>query len=450
MTLSTTLEKCLRLGAIAACLACAATTSSLEAQQSVSAAQGFYSPQERAISGRYSPRYMRPAGQQPVGNAVVQDTAPSTVPDQAAQVQSTPQLQVLPQQQYIPQAQLAPHGHYYHSGPVVGAPIDEVIVGDGCYGGDCGGGECCDPCGCGSSSCFGECGCGPTVDPRDCCIAEDCWLDGLGGLLCNSEFFVGVHAFRNQVFVARANQIEQELDFESPENCSFGYHLGFNTGVPLYRLTCGLATAQVGVRYTSSNLNDGVFATGERNQTFFTGGLYRRVDYGLQFGAVADVLNESWLPDLNMVQIRSEISWVWGGSGSTAGLRVARNVQDDSGFVGGVFLPEINASTLDWYRLFYQHVGAAGGYSEFYLGWTDEDHAMIGADYDLPLGPRTALLAGFTYMIPNEDLPFTDNEAWNLTMGLTWRPRGTEWYQFYHRPLFRVADNGSMIMSRFP
>ncbi|MGI9515716.1 MAG: DUF6666 family protein [Pirellulaceae bacterium] len=455
MFLPRTLTTCLRLCGTGL-LACAVLTSSLDAQQPTSQRQGFGQPQQRAISGQYIPRYMRPAGQQVNDGAVTQETAPSTAPQTVQpgqQVQQLPQqLPMTRQQQYIPQGQMAPP--YYQSGPVVGAPIDDVIVGDGYYGGGCGDpgcggcGDCGGGCGCGPTGCFGECGCGPTIDPRDCCIADDCWLSGFSDLCCNSELFIGVHAFKNQVFQSRI--IDDEEEFLNPENCHFGYHIGFNTGLPLYKVTCGLFSGQIGVRYSSSNLNDGVIDIGERNQTFVTGGFFRRVDYGLQFGLVADALREDWLPELDLVQVRSELSWVWGGSGSTFGLRAANNIQDDRGFIGGPFVPALNATTLDWYRIFYRHVGACGGYSEFFLGWTDERHTIIGADYDVPLGPRTALVTNFSYMDPDERLELTDNEAWNLSIGVTWRPRGTCWYKFYHRPLFNVADNSSMIISRNP
>ena len=51
-------------------------------------------------------------------------------------------------------------------------------------------------------------------------------------------------------------------------------------------------------------------------------------------------------------------------------------------------------------------------------------------------------------MIPDNELAFTENDAWNIFMRVSFRPRDRDWYKFYHRPLFDVADNGSMIISQ--
>lgn len=324
-----------------------------------------------------------------------------------------------------------------NGGHVVGAPVGEVIVGDGGYIDGCCGG---DDCGGIGDGCCNDCG--SIYDPRDCGINEDCWFGGLGTILCNTEYFAGVQAFKHQVF-------QDPTGAPQPDNCSFGAHFGFNTGMPLYRLTCGLFSGQVGVNFVNSNLEDGVFATGDRQQTFVTAGLFRRVDYGLQFGAVADILHEEFISTLDIVQMRAELSWVF-PTGSNFGFRWTDNVQDDTGFVGGVFLPNISGQSIDTYRAFYRFTCCRSGYVEFFVGRSDEQHTIWGADLDIPLHNRMAFYAGFNYLAPDDVLPLTDNEAWNLQMGLTFRPRGNDWYKFYHRPLFKVANNGSMVLSRRP
>ena len=40
------------------------------------------------------------------------------------------------------------------------------------------------------------------------------------------------------------------------------------------------------------------------------------------------------------------------------------------------------------------------------------------------------------------------NDAWNISVGLVFRPQGRCYYQSYDRPLFNVADNGSMMVDR--
>jgi hypothetical protein len=63
--------------------------------------------------------------------------------------------------------------------------------------------------------------------------------------------------------------------------------------------------------------------------------------------------------------------------------------------------------------------------------------------------------AGFTYYLGDEaPLPASGyaggnaNEAYNIFVGLAFRPRGRSYYRSYDRPLFNVADNGSMLIAR--
>ncbi len=391
---------------IAGCLTlCASLASMLAAQQLNPPAPRLFRPQARAVSGRMAQRSMRPmqAGfqQGDAGQYEVIDSGVGTIYSEAPQMS--------------------------------GMPMDEMIIEDDYFEqGDC------NQCGGGGDGCFS---CGPTCDPRDCDIAADCWLNGLGGLFCNSEIFIGAHSFKNQVF-----QLGDTIG--GPEDCNFGFHAGFNTGLPLYKLTCGLVSGQIGVSYVTSNYSNGLFSPGDRQQTFFTAGLFRRVDYGLQFGAVADVLREPDLLDRDVVQVRSELSYVW-PVGHSFGVRFTRNVQDSALLMGGIMNPvNNNAQSINWYNLFYRHACCAGGFNDFFIGRTDEQQTIFGAQYDLPLGPKSALQTGFTYMYPDNELAFSDNEAFNIYMQVSFRPRGREWYKFYHRPLFDVADNGSMILSR--
>ena len=390
------------------------------------------SPQSRAISNRYQPQIMRPRGmvtsrvvsqqqvEQPQTNQPESVVSPSPTPA-AQNNNAAPSVDMM-----------IPEGAYFEDGFVDGGYME----------GDCG---CTDGCCGGQVGCRGECGgscCGPLYDPRDCNVGQDCWLNGLGGILCNSEYFSGVQGFKHQFFA-------DPQGLPQPDNCAFGYHIGFNAGLPLYNLTCGLVSGQIGINYTRSNQNNALSPTSERDQTFVTAGLFRRVDYGIQFGAVADVLASDFGADLDIVQVRSEISWVWAG-GSNAGFRANRATQDGRIAIGGEFVPFVEIVPLNTYTLFYRNACRNGGYMECYIGRTDEHHTILGADYDLPIGDKTALYGGFNYLNPDDEIAFADNEAWNIQMGISFRPRGRDWYKFYHRPLFKVANNGSMVQSRAP
>ena len=166
---------------------------------------------------------------------------------------------------------------------------------------------------------------------------------------------------------------------------------------------------------------------------------------------MTDKKDKNWknLFELDLVQVRTDISWVF-GNGHQIGFRYAEGVQDQSD-LGNLF-GEINGTVFDSYRFYYLHSCPWGGYNQFFLGGSDENHTIIGAEYDLPLNSRWALQTGFTYLIPDsqpdDNTVGNQNEAWNLSMGVVWRPRGRNWYKYYHRPLLPVADNGSMILRR--
>ncbi len=291
----------------------------------------------------------------------------------------------------------------------------------------------------GSAACDQQCP--PINDCRDCLIDEDCWANGLGGLLYNSEYFFGAHGFTSPgtFTINRGPQ----------DDASFGLHAGFNMGLPLRKLTCGLVSGQLGGRVVHSNFNGSPFTSDRREQNFVTAGFFRRVDSGLQFGVVADVLNEKWFAEINAVQMRGDLSWAWLG-GHQFGFRFVRGVQDDSDSSVPGF-GDVNATVYDNYRFYYQHAHQCGGYSEVHVGWSNDNHTIVGMDHDLPINYCWSLLSSVTYLIPDsEQINGFGNseEGWNISVSAVYRPRALNWYRWYHRPLLPVADNGSMIIRR--
>lgn len=407
------------------CLSMTINLTEVEGQQN-----GFAT---RSVSQRYVPRHLRNEGSQnPVrvaqGSAIPSNTVSEAYPN------GTPII-----------TEPAPSGgNYFVEGSHIGGYLEGEYVDEG-YGGH-GHGCGCDDCG--SGAYFDRCGFGPANDCRDCEPIEDCWMNGLGGLLYNGEYFAGAHAFTSPgVFqIPGTNQ-------NGLSNSSFGFHGGFNFGLPLYRLTCGLVSGQFGANVVTSNYNGSPLSSDNRGQLFVTAGLFRRVDQGLQFGVVADVLHEEWFAELDIVQIRGDLSYAMGNN-RQIGFRFAEGVQDSSaqGIFENVGLTNVTGDVFDTYRFYYHHACECGGYNEFYIGWSGESHTVVGFDYDLPLNYKWALRSGFTYLIPEDDDPNqqfgNSNEAWNVSVGLVWRPRGRNWYPWYHRPILPVADNGSMIIRR--
>lgn len=246
---------------------------------------------------------------------------------------------------------------------------------------------------------------------------------------------------------------------------SFGFSQGINWGFPVPVLPFLNLSGQAGVRFVQSEnfgLLGGAPAISSRNQTFWTAGISRRVDYGLQFGVVVDGLSESWYHNASFTQLRGEIGFV-GGFGNQLGFRFTANMKDDTAAVRAglatLGLPLVPGSTSfdtnDTYRFFYRHTWdqARGGHAEFFGGFAENSSGVLGADFLIPIAERWALTSSFTYLPPSGGsvVSNTLDETWNVGMGLTWYPKGlTKWSKMYHRPLMNVADNGTFVFKRQP
>ena len=331
--------------------------------------------------------------------------------------------------------------HAQHSGQIIdsGSPIvadsyiDNGYVDDGC---GCENG--CDNCTVGTN--FFNCrtgGCGP-------CALENCWINVLGGFFSNAEFFGGAHAFRSRSFTAGTQLIDDS---------SFGLYGGANFGLSLCKLSCGLFSGQVGVRSSQSEFEGDFFSADNRDQLFLTFGIFRRVDYGLQLGVVADFLHEEWFAETDVSQVRGDIGWVY-PTGNTMGFRFAIGTEDDltSGIVNGVAFNNLFAEIVDNYRFYYRMMAANGGHCDAFVGWSDESDAVFGLDVDMPVNGCWGMQAGFTYFLPEDETgtapPTFTQDTWNLYVGFAVRPQGPSWYRNYDRPLFNVADNGSLVFTR--
>jgi hypothetical protein len=308
----------------------------------------------------------------------------------------------------------------------------------GAYFDDCCGGSC------GTDMCCGRGGCAP----------RDCWLTGLGGILRNGEYFFGATGFQEPIYTAPVDGVGEVQD------SSFGFYGGVNFGVPLCRLTCGVLSGQIGVRSVQTNFSGNEFTPESRDQLFVTAGLYRRVDYGIQFGVVGDFLQDEFYGDASVSQIRADLGWVYAG-GSVFGFRYTGAQEDD--IIGGRFnntpFSNQNVEVHDQYRFYFRRSECAGGYGELFAGWTEYDQTILGMDFDVPVSERLAIESNFTYFFSDDatDVVFgprsnfigsNANEAWNISVGFVYRPQGRRYYKNYDRPLFDVADNGTMLLRR--
>jgi hypothetical protein len=228
---------------------------------------------------------------------------------------------------------------------------------------------------------------------------------------------------------------------------------------------------QLGVRGVQSNfqqptLNDssGLQLPGRsRDQVFVTTGFFTRAfeGRGLQGGAVYDYLSDSYFENVDVAQIRGELSYVWGYH--ELGFWGAFNATEQKGmFSPATGTPGV-ASTVDLYTAFYRlHFGDANE-ARVWGGASGNGQGVVGSTIRAPMSRSLAMEGTFTYLLPDKSQtvqldPTTSvtfaPSAWNLSVNLVWYPAGRARRSLAspYRPLFDVADNGSMIraLSRLP
>lgn len=292
------------------------------------------------------------------------------------------------------------------------------------------------PCGCGDIGCGGTCGigCGDGVGCGDAC--------GVPVVLClppikELTIFGGVQAFKNP------------LDGANRDRGNFGFNEGFNLGGSMSWLGVPAVGYQLGYRATHNQLHgdDDSNTSDGHTQQFFTGGLFHRKPVGLQYGVVYDLLQDERQGSMDFGQIRGLIS-ITNPCGHEIGFQFASKLNENTVMIGT--LPPVTYHSTNQYLFFYRKHGCQGGELRFFGGFDDDSKGILGADASIPLTDRWSLNTGFTYLIPEEDGGGlgAEEEAWNLGMNLVWHygKRAKQCYNGQYRPMFDVADNGSMII----
>lgn len=357
----------------------------------------------------------------------------------------------------------------FHEGDMGGYELGESMyyggeVGCGCPEPTCG---CSGPCSCGgcvvgepgcgftgptcSTPCCGDCveggcTCGDACGCGDACCDESCppWPQALFG--CDDrgcvpilwappvkEFvlFAGVHGFKNPLDGNR-------------DGGNFGFQEGFNLGGKMAWLPWPGLGYQFGYQATQSQLsgdsNSGT--NGAHSQHFATIGLFERNPMGLQWGVVWDFLHDERQGANDYGQVRGEIGFKNCTSrefGFMFAVNSNKNQIDDS-----------NYRVADQFLFYYRLYGHQGGDLRAYAGLSDDGNGIFGSEFQLPLNDRWSLQGNWRYLIPKEgeNGSGADEEAWNLGMNLVWHYgcRAKSWNSRPYRPMFNVADNGSLIV----
>lgn len=242
---------------------------------------------------------------------------------------------------------------------------------------------------------------------------------------------------------------------------SFGFNAGINWGFDLPCLSGDLFAAQLGVRTVQSNFQEQQLTTEQRDQLFVTAGLFRRVDYGLQGGVVADILYDDWYVEMSIAQLRGQLSWLYANQ-TELGFTFTHNIQDDTQPTNNFSIFGQNNPTLTWqpletYRFFYTTplatMGCYPSSATGYAGVSGNGDGLFGVDFEMPVAARWALSTGFLYLVPKQSGGVTGSlhESWNIGINLTFHPGGLgSLMGRYDRPLFNVADNGTFLIDDAP
>ncbi len=287
-----------------------------------------------------------------------------------------------------------------------------------------------EPCGCGDVGCVGTCGpqggIGLGCDDRGA-VPLVLYVPPIQELTFN----VGVQAFKGPLDDGR-------------DRGNFGIHEGFNIGGRMSWLPFPNLGYQVGYQATHSQLHgDASAATADAHtQQFATIGLFHRKPVGLQYGVVYDVLQDERQVNADFSQLRGQIS-ITNPRGNEFGFTFMSHMND-------TLINNTTFQAVDQYLLFYRMHGHDGGEFRFFGGVDSDSKGILGGDIDVPLNKRWSLQTGFTYLIPEEDNDGigSTEEAWNIGTNLVWHygSRAKRCYKGQFRPMFNVADNGSLMV----
>ena len=161
---------------------------------------------------------------------------------------------------------------------------------------------------------------------------------------------------------------------------------------------------------------------------------------------VYDVLHDERQVNADFSQVRGLISVV-NPRGRELGFMFS-TATNETAINGRVY------DAVDQYLLFYRVHGPQGGEFRVYGGFDEDNMGILGADADIPLTCRWSLQTGFSYLVPEEDFQGEGarEEAWNIGMNLVWHygKRAKQSYRSSFRPLFNVADNGTLFVDDTP
>lgn len=293
-----------------------------------------------------------------------------------------------------------------------------------------------------------HCDCGVVHDYSGGCLAAPLGCQPFGWLLdwSRGDLWIGTTSF-----TGAGNFLGTATDAAGQIAGNFGFQEGFNFGTRLPGVLGGELGSQLGMRFTQTQLDGTTAGDDSRTQTFVTGGLFRRVDYGLQAGLVVDYLHDDWVYQVDLLQLRGEASFLFSRC-HDFGFRFTDSQQTDDtqAMLRGASTPHaLRLAALNTYRFFYRaRFGtAATNTAELQAGFSEDSAAILGANLRAPLQNQLGIELNATYLLPaDSQAPAYTQEGWNLSLALVWSPGrcfGSD--RDYFRPLLDVAHNGNLF-----
>lgn len=259
----------------------------------------------------------------------------------------------------------------------------------------------------------------------------------------------GVTSFQNETNLGLLGNygVNEYLNWSMPFWNAFG--VGWQLGARGVQSNFQSSTVTTGAGQTQFNARDQVFVT----TGFFTRAFQGR---GLQGGAVYDYLRDSYFDNVDVSQIRAEMSYVWGYH--ELGFWGAFNAGEQTTIFGPVSRSRGEASTLDLYTGFYRLQFGDANEWKVWGGATAQANGIVGSSLRAPMNRSLALDGTFTYVLPGPSKVYelhngttvsTAPAAWNVSVNIVYYParRARRSLASPYRPIFEVADNGSMIRS---
>ena len=234
---------------------------------------------------------------------------------------------------------------------------------------------------------------------------------------------------------------------------NIGVHEGFNFGAPLGLFDWGW---QAGFMAVQSNLSSSQIVPAgstDRNQYFFTGGLFRRArDWGCQWGVTYDWLHDVSYAQTDLKQIRSDTSLLLPGGLREIGYFGAYG----TGGTNYVLLDRqlkyfIFMEPTDIFAIYYRRYFQGGGDGRIWLGMSGRGDGILGAEIRVPMGKSWALENRVNYLIPKQSNAEVIQESWGVTIQLVWYPGHPARCVRYHpyRPMLNTADNTLFMTDTF-